>query len=88
MDEGRGFTIIDYEDRYKAGAGGHLPALAAGIRPAGAGGSGDAGGAPPLPVRRWPGAAGPLGERLVGMVMLELQGKGQCELLKFGVKEA
>ena len=28
------------------------------------------------------------GEEIVGMVMLELQGKGQCELLKFGVKEA
>ena len=28
------------------------------------------------------------GEEIVGMVMLELQGEGQCELLKFGVKEA
>ncbi|MFR8529188.1 MAG: GNAT family N-acetyltransferase [Flavonifractor plautii] len=32
----------------------------------------------------WPAG----GEEIVGMVMLELQGKGQCELLKFGVKEA
>lgn len=27
------------------------------------------------------------GEEIVGMVMLELQGDGQCEALKFGVKE-
>lgn len=29
-----------------------------------------------------------LGEEIVGMVMLELQGEGICEALKFGVKEA
>ena len=28
-----------------------------------------------------------VGEEVVGMVMLELQGEGQCEALKFGVKE-
>ncbi len=28
------------------------------------------------------------GEEIAGMVMLELQGEGQCEALKFGVKEA
>lgn len=29
-----------------------------------------------------------LGNEIVGMVMLELQGEGVCEALKFGVKEA
>lgn len=29
-----------------------------------------------------------MGEEIVGMVMLELQGEGVCEALKFGVKEA
>ena len=29
-----------------------------------------------------------LGDEIVGMVMLELQGEGVCEALKFGVKEA
>ena len=28
------------------------------------------------------------GDQIAGMVMLEIQGEGQCELLKFGVKEA
>ena len=28
------------------------------------------------------------GEEIVGMVMVELQGEGQCELLKLGVREA
>ena len=73
MDEGRGFTIIDYEDRYKQALEDiSLPWLL------------EYDLLEPVDLEmlaRW-------GEEIVGMVMLELQGKGQCELLKFGVKEA
>ena len=76
MDEGRGFTIIDYEDRYKQALEDiSLPWLLEYdlLEPVSGGGR--------VLLARW-------GEEIVGMVMLELQGKGQCELLKFGVKEA
>ena len=88
MDEGRGFTIIDYEDRYKQALEDislpwlleydllepvDLEMLAEPHRFLSGGGR--------VLLARW-------GEEIVGMVMLELQGKGQCELLKFGVKEA
>lgn len=88
MDEGRGFTIIDYEDRYKQALEEislpwlleydllepvDLEMLAEPHRFLSGGGR--------VLLARW-------GEEIVGMVMLELQGKGQCELLKFGVKEA
>lgn len=86
MDEGRGFTIIDYEDRYKQALEDislpwlleydllepvDLEMLAEPHRFLSGGGR--------VLLARW-------GEEIVGMVMLELQGKGQCELLKFGVK--
>ena len=76
MDEGRGFTIIDYEDRYKQALEEiSLPWLLEYdlLEPV------------DLEMLAEPHR---LGEEIVGMVMLELQGKGQCELLKFGVKEA
>jgi len=88
VDEGRGFTIIDYEDRYKQALEEislpwlleydllepvDLEMLAEPHRFLSGGGR--------VLLARW-------GEEIVGMVMLELQGKGQCELLKFGVKEA
>jgi len=88
VDEGRGFTIIYYEDRYKQALEDislpwlleydllepvDLEMLAEPHRFLSGGGR--------VLLARW-------GEEIVGMVMLELQGKGQCELLKFGVKEA
>ena len=88
MDEGRGFTIIDYEDRYKQALEDislpwlleydllepvDLEMLAEPHRFLSGGGR--------VLLARW-------GEEIVGMVMLELQGKGQCELLKFALMEA
>ena len=87
MDEGRGFTIIDYEDRYKQALEDislpwlleydllepvDLEMLAEPHRFLSGGGR--------VLLARW-------GEEIVGMVMLELQGKGQCELLKLGVRK-
>ena len=78
MDEGRGFTIIDYEDRYKQALEDislpwlleydllepvDLEMLAEPHRFLSGGGR--------VLLARW-------GEEIVGMVMLELQGKGQC----------
>ena len=89
MDEGRGFTIIDYEDRYKQALEDislpwlleydllepvDLEMLAEEVLHE--------------PVLGFNPRQARWGEEIVGMVMLELQGKGQCELLKFGVKEA
>ena len=88
MGEDRPFEIIDYEERYKQALEDislpwlleydllepvDLEMLAEPQRFIAGGGR--------VLLARW-------GDEIVGMVMVELQGGGQCELLKFGVKEA